>query len=363
MRIGFDRQTFTLQKYGGISRYFSDLYLGLLEKPGIDAELLFRYHQNSYLMENGIGVELHPLAAKSYLKALSTVGFHMALSKKHDIHHSTYYLGRPQNINGKAKLVSTLYDMTPELFPKFFNRNPHANKLEWFKASELIISISDSSASDLAYLKPDLTNRIRRIHLYSGFTPSSAQERPTHMGERDKSYVLFIGKRGGYKNANMLIRAFANSEPNIHGQKIIFAGGGRFSSAELHTIDRLGIGGHVLQISVSDSELWYLYNNAKAVLVPSIAEGFSLPLVEGLVADIPVICSDIPVHREVAGKFATLINPMQHKDWAEVLKKTNGIASPSHMLGEESYKAKCQYFNRERMIQEHITAYRELLQN
>ena len=68
MRIGFDRQTFTIQRYGGISRYFSDLYLGLRQRPEVEADLLFRRHQNAYLAEKGIGVKLHPIAAKFYIK-------------------------------------------------------------------------------------------------------------------------------------------------------------------------------------------------------------------------------------------------------------------------------------------------------
>ena len=70
MRIGFDRQTFTIQRYGGISRYFSDLYLGLSQRPEVEAELLFRRHQNAYLAEEGIGITLgyHPGPQQKSLK-------------------------------------------------------------------------------------------------------------------------------------------------------------------------------------------------------------------------------------------------------------------------------------------------------
>lgn len=151
MRIGFDRQTFTIQKVGGISRYFTDLYLGLLEEPEIDAELLFRNHQNEYLGRAGVGTTMHPLTAKCYAKAMLKGNFRVPIAKAKDIHHSTYYFGVPQKRNYSAKLVSTLYDMIPELLPQFFGANPHVNKLKWFETSDLIISISDSSAADLAY--------------------------------------------------------------------------------------------------------------------------------------------------------------------------------------------------------------------
>jgi len=360
MRIGFDRQTFTIQRYGGISRYFSDLYLGLRQRPEVEAELLFRRHQNAYLAEEGIGINMHPIAAKCYIKTLSKGNFELPLSKLHDIHHSTYYLGRPKKGANNTILVSTLYDMIPELLPDFFNGNPHANKRDWLNASDLIISISDSAAADLVYFQPHLADRICRIHLYSGFSKESPQIKPASLANCD-DYLLFVGNRRGYKNAAMLLRAFAASGPGRHGHQLIFAGGGGFSQEELAAISHLGITGYVQQIAINDAELWYLYQNAKAVLVPSLAEGFSLPLVEGLAADIPVVCSDIPVHREVAGSFATLLNPLQYQDWADIISSAENLRRPSVKLGCASYGDQCNYFSKGRMVDEHVAAYSDLL--
>jgi glycosyltransferase involved in cell wall biosynthesis len=355
--IGFDRQIFTIQKYGGISRYFCDLYLGLSERQGINPELLFRHHQNEYLAEHGIGSKLNPLATKSYTHALKICSWRVPLSKYLDIYHSTYYLGIPKKISGKGKLVSTLYDMIPELLPKYFSVNPHANKLKWFEASDLIISISDSAANDLAYFQPSIADRIRRIHLYSGFSTESLQSRPKTLEIGNSPFVLFIGKRGGYKNSSLLLRAFAASEPGKHGYRLLFAGGGVFSPAEQADITRLKLTAYTRQLDVTDANLWYLYLRASAVLVPSIAEGFSLPLVEGLAADVPVICSDIPVHREVAGDFAQLVNPIHHQDWTDILGSIQMLKRPSVQLGADRYSKLCRYYSKKRMVNEHVEAY------
>jgi glycosyltransferase involved in cell wall biosynthesis len=361
MRIGIDRQTFTIQKYGGISRYFSDLYLGLRQRPEVEAELLFSWHQNAYLHEKGIGKNLHPFAAKCYIKAVANANPSLPLTRHHDIHHSTYYLGKPEKNNSNTRLVSTLYDMIPELLPSFFRGNQSSNKLHWFEASDLIISISDTAAEDLAYFQPRLAGRIRRIHLYSAFSAETPQSRPVQLGESDKPYLLFVGYRGGYKNASMLLRAFAASEPSRHGHQLLLAGGGVLRKEEFADIARLRITDYVQQISISDGELWYLYKNARAVLVPSMYEGFSLPVVEGLAADIPVICSDIPVHREVGGDFAEFINPLHYQDWAEIFRTVETLKRPSQKIGIKEYGKKKVYFSRERMVLEHVNTYRSIL--
>jgi glycosyltransferase involved in cell wall biosynthesis len=97
------------------------------------------------------------------------------------------------------------------------------------------------------------------------------------------------------------------------------------------------------------------------VLVPSLAEGFSLPLVEGLAADVPIICSDIPVHREVAKDYAKLINPLQHDDWADILSGTESIQPPSLALGSSLFSERIGYFSRDRMVQEHVKAYKTII--
>jgi len=361
IRIGFDRQIFAIQKYGGIGRYFADLYLGLLEEHCIEPRLMFRHHQNAYLLQQGIGGRLGRVQARYYQKIMIKCKLQLPVSSAVDIQHSTHYLGRPQKGKTGARLVSTLHDMTPELLPQYFNKNPHSNKLGWFLASDLIISVSETSSRNLSFFLPELANKIQRVHLCSSFGSQSKQSKPESIKDMRDPFFLFVGQRGGHKNASLLLRAFASSEPKRHGHKLLFAGGGALRREEQKEIAELKLSGSVTQVRVSDAELWYLYRNASAVLIPSLAEGFSLPLVEGLAADVPVICSDIPVHREVAQNYAQLINPLQHDDWADVLRLSGRISKPSQTLGLQLYNECLNYFSRERMVEEHVKAYTSLV--
>jgi glycosyltransferase involved in cell wall biosynthesis len=59
---------------------------------------------------------------------------------------------------------------------------------------------------------------------------------------------------------------------------------------------------------VSDEELSALYRDASALLLLSKGEGFGLPLLEAAEADIPIICSDLPIFHEIAGSHATYVS-------------------------------------------------------
>lgn len=66
----------------------------------------------------------------------------------------------------------------------------------------------------------------------------------------------------------------------------------------------------------NDAELLHAYRHARALVFPSLAEGYGLPIVEALAAGLPVFASDIPVHREVGERHCTYFNPRSPGDLA-----------------------------------------------
>jgi glycosyltransferase involved in cell wall biosynthesis len=70
---------------------------------------------------------------------------------------------------------------------------------------------------------------------------------------------------------------------------------------------------------VSDTELSYCYRNSKALIFPSLAEGFGLPIVEALRHGLPVLASDIPIHREAGGDFCTYFDINDPESLAKII--------------------------------------------
>ena len=80
--------------------------------------------------------------------------------------------------------------------------------------------------------------------------------------------------------------------------------------------------GHLLELTrCSDQELVTWLRYAQALLFPSFVEGFGLPLVEALACGTPVIASDLPVFREIAGDVPDYCDPLDGPGWLELIQK------------------------------------------
>jgi glycosyltransferase involved in cell wall biosynthesis len=248
--------------------------------------------------------------------------------------------------------------MTPECYPGFFPYgNPHFQKKEWFDNSDLIISVSDSSAADLLDFNPALAGRLQTIHLGSAFASYDVSQIETGL-HRDP-YFLYVGTRSSYKNWLQLLRAMGRCAETVGLPSLICAGGGAATESECELVHQFGLTGCVHFMSPDDQELAALYAGAAAVLVPSLAEGFSLPLVEALAFDVPVICSDIPVHQEIGAGFCTFLSPHHTHAWTDLIAAFNSLKSPSQLLGED-YQAKVDYYSFDRCVEAHRLAYASL---
>lgn len=71
-----------------------------------------------------------------------------------------------------------------------------------------------------------------------------------------------------------------------------------------------------------------LMDRARALLMPSFVEGFSLPVAEASARGTPVLCSDIPTHREIAGTVAEFLNPLDAPAWDQAVRHDAASVSP-----------------------------------
>ena len=160
----------------------------------------------------------------------------------------------------------------------------------------------------------------------------------------DLKYILYVGSINPRKNIDALINAFLNA--NIKGLKLILVGkeNAIYNSKTLNPSSNI-----VLKSSVNDLELQALYKGAELLVMPSFYEGFGLPIIEALYFGCPVICSDIPVFKELFADFVVYCNPNSVLDIEERLKST--LSMPAKQQNIDQLISKYSYANGAKTIQ------------
>jgi len=150
---------------------------------------------------------------------------------------------------------------------------------------------------------------------------ASAQVRaPAHVDPPARPFVLHVGSLMPHKNVDTLVRAFALD--GVENDLVLVGPASPAQARHLNgLIEQLGCGRHVHALGwVDDAELGRLYATARAVAVPSIHEGFGLPVLEAMQHGVPVVASDIPAFREVGGGHLELVDrPLDPTAWRDAL--------------------------------------------
>jgi glycosyltransferase involved in cell wall biosynthesis len=122
-------------------------------------------------------------------------------------------------------------------------------------------------------------------------------------------FFLYLGQWKTYKNVLLLLEAFAEVLRGRPDVRLVIAGHDPRHPEIPAAAASLATGAVVLPGHLPDDAIADLYRSAAAVVVPSRAEGFGLPVLEGMACGVPVICSDLPVLRELADGMATFCDP------------------------------------------------------
>ena len=111
------------------------------------------------------------------------------------------------------------------------------------------------------------------------------------------------------KNISELIKAFEKISYKFPSIKLVLTGGNTRQIKQLKMLCKHH-NNIIFTGYINDEDLAVLYRNAIIYIFPSIYEGFGIPIIDAQKFGIPVICSDIPIFREVAKDSAFYINPI-----------------------------------------------------
>ncbi len=222
-----------------------------------------------------------------------------------------------------CKIGAIIYDLIPIRYPEFCG-GAHLHKFQdWLDAAtdhaDFLLAISESTRDDVEdYVRSSDRGTRRRsdcfgsFRLGADFSPHSANghcRRDVAMafcGDVSARPYLVVGTIEPRKNHSYLLDAFDlvwRRHPRV---RLCLAGAIGWNCEK--TLERIRnhprFGRSLLMFNdLSDAELQYCYRHAKALVFPSIIEGFGLPIVEALHLGLPVLAGDTPIHREVGHDF------------------------------------------------------------
>ncbi len=229
------------------------------------------------------------------------------------------------------------------------------------RRADHVVTISDSTRRDFEAIFPGARGRISRIY------PGVPGVRLGDMADaaRARPYFLYVGVMSPTKNLERLIRAFERLlRAHEADFDLVLVGreSGRYREQVLvPLVRRLDLEARVEFAGfVDDAELSRRYRGARALVYPSLGEGFGYPLVEAMLAGTPVITSTATSCPEVVGDAGLCVDPFSVEDLAEAMHRL-AVDDRLHTDLRAAGSRRAARFTVDRMADEYLIVFEKLV--
>jgi len=247
-----------------------------------------------------------------------------------DVYHTQYIV--PFFVSQKIKIITTIHDVSFNAFPELIE------KIDLFFLKTLLKRSLKRSAKIIAVSQFTKDEIIK----YYGIAPEKIEVAYNAIGDESKKpvseekiktikekyhlqdkFILYLGTLQPRKNISMLIEAYQRIIDDEKDLKLVICGNRNAHNAdpdieevmnEFDLADRIIFPGFI-----PEEDKTAVFRLATIFCSPSLYEGFSLTLLEAMAAEVPVVASDIPAHREIAKDVPIYINPKDPNDLSKKL--------------------------------------------
>ncbi|TAH36849.1 MAG: glycosyltransferase family 1 protein [Planctomycetota bacterium] len=359
MKVGFDIRP-ALFGGAGVGRYARELAAALTRLPdGPFLELYGAAWRHGELPPGTLAAGRHrlhrgPLPARAWRWIHRLPGCDAArLPARVALFHWTDYVYPPVR---SAPRVLTLHDAAFALDPAFHGRNTPvlmARVQAALQHADRVIVVSEPARADAEFLGVS-TPRIRVVA--NGVSPFF---QPPLQPPARPDYLLSVGTLEPRKNYPRLLQALEQLWDRDEGPDWVLVGHRGWECADFEA--RLASSRHRARVrwlaAAGDDELLRLYQQAAALLYPSLHEGFGLPVLEAMACATPVLVAAASAPAWVAGPAAVTVDPRDPAAIADGIRRV--LAAPRAGLAA-ALAARAAQFTWERAARETCHIYREL---
>ncbi len=296
------------------------------------------------------------------------VNLETIFNKKYDIiHYQNYYTPKPHR---KIIQVTTIHDLSvfkyPQLFPEYYLPYIRRAIIKSLERVEAIVTPSES-------IKAEILDKFKNIQeqkvnvIFNGVNELYFNQiKNENIFELNQPYIndsffLFVGTLEQRKNISFLLNTFINaykSSAISKNTKLILVGKAGFGFNEIeHLIKHPNI---VWLRYIQNENLIQLYKTCKALVMPSLYEGFGIPVAEAIVTNTPIIASNIPTNLEFHKRHNNQLFLFDLNNKENLIELLSYIDNNSNLRSNLNYGGTSIYSYTE-VVRNHINLYRSIL--
>jgi len=261
---------------------------------------------------------------------LKRLGARVLLSPNHE---AVFFSPCPQ--------VVVIHDLLPLLFPDNYPKQKYYYRhvLPWaLRKAAAVVSVSENTKQDLIrhYRLPP-----GKITVISSGVDRSLFHPPPSALPPVAPYILFVGNQYPYKNIARLVEAFAGLAAEGLPHSLLLAGGNdpRHFPELSRLVEKLGLDDRVRFLGyVRKEELPRLYAQARLFVLPSLYEGFGLPVLEAMACGCPVALAKTASLPEVGGDAACYFDPLDAAEMRTAMAQVLGDAGRCRRMVAAGYE-------------------------
>lgn len=263
----------------------------------------------------------------------------------------------PLNIQKtKIKSVVTIHDLIfkhyPDTYPAVDRKIYDLKFKDSCQRADRIIAISNSTKEDIIQYYNIDPEKIDVVYqscnpLYFKTDKAENNEKVLKDYNIPSEYLLYVGGIEKRKNLKTLINAFQALPADLRIPLVVVGRGRKYKTEAIQLVNDYGLNDLVIWVdNLSDNEhLKIVYQNAIAMIYPSVYEGFGLPVAEAMLSKIPVITSNVSSMPEAGGPDSMLIDPTNSTELADAIARIIDDSALRKIMIERGYEYAVKHFS------------------
>ena len=326
MKIGLDGNEANIENRVGSGKYVYELIKQFSQNKKYEFEVFLKQNPLSDLPKETKNFKYNVFGPK-FLWTQFALPMHLTFGKRPDLFFSMSHYGPRFS---PVPYVITIFDLSYLHYPELFRKNDLYQLTNWtkysIKNSKHIFAISKSTKEDI--IKNYGVDPSKITVIYIGYDKNLFKPQPKEKIQKVKKmykvsgdYIIFVGTLQPRKNLERLIESFSRLTHQL--QLVIVGRKGWLYDSIFKKVKDLDLEKRVIFTDyVPDNDLPPLICGAEAYVLPSLWEGFGIPVIEAQACGVPVVVSNVSSLPEIVADSGILVDPEKTDSIANGIKKS-----------------------------------------